>query len=94
MDRGQPCGRLRQLLTPRPAPPAAPSSTEIYPAVAVDPWMERKWPSARIPKAKAALLRGEHESMAGFSEDEKAILLELLQRVVRNIEGKDPDEGA
>ncbi len=40
----------------------------------------------RLPEAKAALIRGEHEAMAGFSEGEKALLLSLLRRVVRNLE--------
>jgi DNA-binding MarR family transcriptional regulator len=40
----------------------------------------------RLPKAKAALMQAEHEAMAGFSADEKALLLTLLQRVVSNLE--------
>jgi MarR family transcriptional regulator for hemolysin len=44
---------------------------------------------ARLPKAKAALTQGEHEAMAGFSAEEKALLLELLQRVARNLEAGD-----
>jgi MarR family transcriptional regulator for hemolysin len=45
---------------------------------------------ARFPKAKAALVEAEREAMAGFSDDEKALLRALLQRVVRNIEGRSP----
>ncbi len=40
----------------------------------------------RLPKAKAALIQGEQEVMAGFSATEKELLLTLLQRVVSNLE--------
>jgi len=40
----------------------------------------------RLPKAKAALIKGEQEAMAGFSAAEKEHLLALLQRVVSNLE--------
>jgi len=40
----------------------------------------------RLPKARAALIQGEHEAMAGFSAEEKELLLALLQRVVSNLE--------
>jgi MarR family transcriptional regulator for hemolysin len=42
----------------------------------------------RLPKARAALIRGEQEVLAGFSAAEKGLLLALLQRVVGNLEGK------
>ncbi len=41
---------------------------------------------ARLPKAKAAMMRGEHEAMAGLTAQEKAQLLGLLQKVVQNLE--------
>lgn len=41
---------------------------------------------ARMPKAKAALLQGEREAMAGFTEKEKSTLLALLRRVVTNLD--------
>jgi hypothetical protein len=34
----------------------------------------------RLPEANAALSWGEHEAMAGFSEEEKTLLLTLLRR--------------
>jgi DNA-binding MarR family transcriptional regulator len=40
----------------------------------------------RLPKAKEALIEGEHEATAGFTTEEKALLLTLLQRVVSNLE--------
>jgi DNA-binding MarR family transcriptional regulator len=43
---------------------------------------------ARIAEAKAALLRGEDEATAGFTQQEKALLREFLQRVVRNLEAE------
>jgi DNA-binding MarR family transcriptional regulator len=41
---------------------------------------------ARLPEAKAALLMGEDDAMAGFSKKEKKLLRELLKRVVENLE--------
>jgi DNA-binding MarR family transcriptional regulator len=41
----------------------------------------------RFPKARETLMEGEREAMAGFSDEEKALLLELLQRVVKNLDG-------
>lgn len=41
----------------------------------------------RIPKASETLVAGEREAMAGFSDHEKALLLEFLQRVVKNVDG-------
>ncbi len=40
---------------------------------------------ARLPKAKAELMQGEVDAMAGFSEHEKKQLLLLLRRVVANL---------
>ncbi len=40
----------------------------------------------RLPKAKAELMQGEREAMAGFSKEEKELLLSLLQRVLKNLE--------
>jgi DNA-binding MarR family transcriptional regulator len=42
---------------------------------------------ARVSKATEALVEGEREAMTGFSEKEKALFVELLQRVVRNLDG-------
>jgi DNA-binding MarR family transcriptional regulator len=42
---------------------------------------------ARFPKAAEALVEGERQAMAGFSDKEKALFLEFLQRVVKNLEG-------
>jgi len=47
--------------------------------------------SGRLPKAKEALWQGEQEATAGLSERERALLLELLQRVVKNLEGEFSD---
>ncbi|MBF5046654.1 MarR family transcriptional regulator [Aggregicoccus sp. 17bor-14] len=44
---------------------------------------------ARLPELKAALLRGEEEATAGLSAKERATLLQLLQRVVQNLEAAD-----
>jgi MarR family transcriptional regulator, transcriptional regulator for hemolysin len=44
---------------------------------------------ARFPKAKAALVEGEREVMAGLSDADKALLWRLLQRVVRNVENSE-----
>lgn len=49
---------------------------------------------ARLPKAKAALLQGEQEAMAGFSEEERALLLSLLRRVVENVEAGSPGDAS
>jgi MarR family transcriptional regulator, transcriptional regulator for hemolysin len=40
----------------------------------------------RFPKAAEALLAGEREAMAGFNEHEKALFVEFLQRVVKNVD--------
>jgi MarR family transcriptional regulator, transcriptional regulator for hemolysin len=40
----------------------------------------------RLPKATEALIAGERGAMAGLSDDEQAVLIELLQRVVKNLE--------
>jgi MarR family transcriptional regulator for hemolysin len=41
---------------------------------------------ARFPKARAVLVESEREAMAGFSDDEKALLRDLLKRVLTNLE--------
>jgi MarR family transcriptional regulator, transcriptional regulator for hemolysin len=41
---------------------------------------------ASFAGAKAALVRGEHDAVAGFNTVEKALLRELLQRLVDNLE--------
>ncbi len=41
---------------------------------------------ARFPAAKAALVEVEREATEGLSDAEKALLREVLQRVVRNLE--------
>jgi MarR family transcriptional regulator, transcriptional regulator for hemolysin len=46
---------------------------------------------ARFPKAKAALVEGEREAMAGLSDAEKVLLRKLLQRVVRNVESSESE---
>jgi DNA-binding MarR family transcriptional regulator len=43
----------------------------------------------RLPQARAALLQGEDDATAGFSKKEKEVLLQLLQRVVKNIEAME-----
>jgi MarR family transcriptional regulator, transcriptional regulator for hemolysin len=40
----------------------------------------------QIPAAKASLVQMEEDMMAGFSDAEKALLLNLLQRVMKNLE--------
>jgi DNA-binding MarR family transcriptional regulator len=44
---------------------------------------------ARWSKAKAALIEGEAVSLAGFSDDEKRLLISMLQRIVNNLEPAD-----
>jgi MarR family transcriptional regulator for hemolysin len=39
----------------------------------------------RFPRATETLVAAEREAMAGFSDREKTLLLELLQRVVKNV---------
>jgi MarR family transcriptional regulator, transcriptional regulator for hemolysin len=41
---------------------------------------------ARLPKAKEALIEGEDQATAGFTPEEKALLVSLLRRVVGNLE--------
>ena len=41
---------------------------------------------ARLPKAAAALHEGERQAMAGFDDEEKALFIELLQRVKKNLD--------
>jgi DNA-binding MarR family transcriptional regulator len=41
----------------------------------------------RFPKARQTIVDSEREAMAGFSDPERALLVELLQRVVRNLDG-------
>ena len=46
---------------------------------------------ARFPKARAVLVEGEREAMAGLTDEEKALLRDLLKRVLKNLEsGSDP----
>lgn len=40
----------------------------------------------KLPEARALLLLGNEEAVAGFSEEEVKTLCELLQRVIRNME--------
>jgi MarR family transcriptional regulator for hemolysin len=42
---------------------------------------------ARFPKARETLREGEREALAGFSDEDKKLLLEFLQRVVKNLDG-------
>jgi DNA-binding MarR family transcriptional regulator len=49
---------------------------------------------ARLPKARAELLRGERDATAGLSAVEKAQLISLLQRVVENLEPPAEPESA
>jgi MarR family transcriptional regulator for hemolysin len=41
---------------------------------------------ARFPKARAVLIESEREAMAGLSDGEKALLRDLLKRVLKNLE--------
>jgi MarR family transcriptional regulator for hemolysin len=43
---------------------------------------------ARFPKARTVLTESEREAMAGLSADEKALLRDLLKRVLKNLETK------
>lgn len=47
---------------------------------------------ARVPKAKAALARGQQEALAGLDEREQATLLALLRRVAENLGAAPPGE--
>ena len=40
----------------------------------------------RLASAKAALVEGDHEATAGFTEEERALLVQLLRRVVGNLD--------
>jgi DNA-binding MarR family transcriptional regulator len=42
---------------------------------------------ARFPKAAEALMAGERDAVAGFSDDEKALFVQFLKRVVKNLDG-------
>jgi DNA-binding MarR family transcriptional regulator len=46
----------------------------------------------RLSKAKAALAQADREAMAGLSDAEQALLRQLLQRVVRNLEAPGRSE--
>jgi DNA-binding MarR family transcriptional regulator len=53
---------------------------------------------ARLSKARVALVQADREAMVGLTDAEKAVLRQLLERVVRNLEslgGSEPssDEG-
>ena len=41
---------------------------------------------SRLPKAKAAMMQGEHDALAGFTEHEKQALRAFLLRVTENLE--------
>lgn len=41
----------------------------------------------RFPKAREILLEGERQALAGFTDQERALLVDLLQRVVKNLDG-------
>jgi MarR family transcriptional regulator for hemolysin len=48
---------------------------------------------ARFPKARAVLIESDREAMAGLRDDEKALLRDLLRRVLKNLETSgDPAE--
>jgi DNA-binding MarR family transcriptional regulator len=40
----------------------------------------------RFPKAAEVLHEGERQAMAGFSEEEKALFMQFLQRVLKNLD--------
>lgn len=42
---------------------------------------------ARFSKAAKALHEGERQAMAGFSDDEKALFMQFLRRVMQNLGG-------
>jgi DNA-binding MarR family transcriptional regulator len=44
----------------------------------------------RFPKAAEILLQGEREAMIGFSDEERALFVDFLKRVVKNLEGLGP----
>jgi DNA-binding MarR family transcriptional regulator len=50
---------------------------------------------ARFPKARAVLVASEREAMAGLSDEEKALLVGLLKRVLKNLEtsSDEPEAG-
>jgi DNA-binding MarR family transcriptional regulator len=47
---------------------------------------------ARLPKARDALVEANAEAMAGLTDAEQALLRQLLERVVRNLEALDESE--
>jgi MarR family transcriptional regulator, transcriptional regulator for hemolysin len=42
----------------------------------------------RLPRAKEVLVEADEAALDGFSDAERALLRELLQRLVRNLEGR------
>lgn len=49
---------------------------------------------ARLGRGREVLMRGEREATAGLSDEEREVLLRLLQRVAANIARADGDQGA
>jgi MarR family transcriptional regulator, transcriptional regulator for hemolysin len=47
---------------------------------------------ARLSKARDALVQADREAMAGLTDQEKALLRQLLERVVRNLESQSGSE--
>jgi MarR family transcriptional regulator for hemolysin len=47
---------------------------------------------ARMPRAREALMEANREAMAGLTEAEQAVLRQLLERVVRNLEASSDKE--
>jgi len=41
----------------------------------------------RFPKAAEALMSGERDAVAGFSDEEKLLFIQFLKRVVQNLDG-------
>lgn len=48
---------------------------------------------ARLPRGMAALVQGERDATAGFSEEEKVLLRRLLRRVLENLAATGDDGG-
>lgn len=43
----------------------------------------------RFPKAAEILVQGEREALVGFSDEERALFVDFLKRVVTNLEGTE-----
>ena len=55
-------------------------------AMPPDPGVRRSLSSPALPDAVAALLRGNHEVLRDFTDDEAGLLVALLTRLIANLD--------